>query len=99
MGFCTTILRLSHPSYANHAAVEREIDRLAKSVTALDFVGTTRMASGAKSSFDDDMEEYVYASLHCTNSWWGIARWIAKRQLDNSIGNGTRHSDSTPLLP
>ncbi|OAQ22276.1 hypothetical protein K457DRAFT_26215 [Linnemannia elongata AG-77] len=80
-GSCTAILRLSDMAcVANHAAAEREIDYLARDVAAHGFMGTTRMSSSGRSSPDDDLVEYTYASLHCTNSWGGIAQWIAKRQ-------------------
>ncbi|KAK3841524.1 MAG: hypothetical protein J3R72DRAFT_445051 [Linnemannia gamsii] len=83
-GSCTAILRLSQVRFANRATAEREIDRLTQSVASSSFVGTSRMSSGSSSSFDDDVEESIYTSLHCTSSWGGIAQWIAKRQLGYS---------------
>lgn len=87
-GSCTAILRLSVRAYAKHAAAEREIGGLRRSVAAASFLGITRTAAYRGSG--GDKEEVVYASLHCTNSWGGIARWIAKRQLGNSAGNTTQ---------
>ncbi|KAF9937175.1 hypothetical protein BGZ67_001570 [Mortierella alpina] len=100
-GSCTAILRLrlSDLPIADHVAVvEREIGYLARSVAAQDFMGTSRYSSSGGNSADD-LVENTYASLHCTKSWGGIARWIAEWQLGDSIGNRTLDTAPTEAPP
>lgn len=68
------------------------IDQLAICVAQPHFIGTARLSVRTDRGFD------VYARLHCTNSWGGMAQWIAKRQLGNSTREELAPSDTTPLL-
>lgn len=93
-GSCTAVLRLGpNINNANNAAAEVWIDSLAREVTRPFFMGT------ARHSGESDGEENLYASLHCRNSWGGIAQWIAKRHLGNSAQEELAPCETTHLLP
>ncbi|KAK5809413.1 hypothetical protein F5H01DRAFT_349200 [Linnemannia elongata] len=82
-GSCTAILMFSRMELASQASAESHIDFLAEHVATPYFIGFSR-------SGDGDLDRTnIFASLVCTNSWGGIAQWIAKRQLGNSISNRT----------
>lgn len=94
---CAFVFRvnLSELEVAEHAAaVERWVNFFAERVAAPHFMGDL-YTSGRSGDV-----EAVYASLHCTKSWAGIARWITTLQLGESIGNSTQNtapSDATPV--
>lgn len=77
---------------ANIAVAEAWIEMLAESITQSDFIGTARLLK--KSNGID-----IYAFVYCRNSWGGLARRIAKRQLGNSTLDVLSPSERTPLLP
>lgn len=93
LGSCTAILRFGpNVDVTNNSIVEEWINRLAEHVAQPSFIGTSRFSSTNSAGFD------AYVGLHCTNSWGGIAQWIAKRQLRNSTQEELASSDTTPLL-
>ena len=92
-GSCTAIVKFGRNiDNTNNSAAEGWIDLLAKSVALPDFIGTTYQSMSSSGGVD------AYASLHCRNSWGGIAQWIAKRHLSNSTQDELAPSDTTPLL-
>ncbi|KAF9281580.1 hypothetical protein BGZ68_006544 [Mortierella alpina] len=102
-GSCTAFLGLwlSDMDVARHAALaEIDITHLKENVAARYFMGTDRISSRGGNSADDIVES-SYASVHCTKSWGGIARWIAQWQLHDSIRNRTPDvapSEANPLF-
>lgn len=76
---------------ANSAAAEEWIDRLTECVAEPHFIGVAYILQGS------DMGVDVYASIHCSNSWGGIAYRIARYSLGNSTQD-LAPSDTTPLL-
>lgn len=93
LGSCTAMLRFGpHADTTNNSTVEGWINRLEESVAPPGFIGTSRL------SFTTSEVVVAYASLHCRNSWGGIAQWMAKRHLSNSTQEELPSSDTTPLL-
>ena len=79
---CTAVLRFSHEASVDHTAAERVIDGLAETVASPFFMGIAHMSSGGVNAY------HVNASLYCTNSWGGVARYIAKTPNRDTILHG-----------
>lgn len=77
----------------SNAAANAWFDSLANSIADPYFMGSSHMSYRGG-------DIYVFAGLHCINSWSGIAMRIAKRHVENSTQEEVvvAPSDTTPLL-